>query len=465
MKIKIADIISLSAFGLLYYVLARFGMAFFSLEPGNITLLWLPSGIALLMCHRWGCKAFPFIFIASFASNYPGMVSSPGKNPLLHTVINSLADALAGFLAARFMKKFLPNGLRFTHDLLPFSFWVCLVTTNVTSLIMALNLYVGEFIPLDRIIPFIRMLVFADSMGILLLYPIYQSWLNGISITKIEIKWIAIISLGLCFLLTLGFTILPALVFFILPLILVLSFNVRIAGVVIISAISFISIVIATALNLGPFITTNQIDTNFRLIAFVFSGALTVLGIALQNQQLSLTETSSKFWQIAAEHDPLTGLINRRAFLPILKKEHQRAMQTGKIYTLALLDLDHFKSINDKYGHHSGDKVLTAITEIMNENCRSSDSIVRMGGEEFAILFPNCTIDEAFLPLERIRANLANQPIEVSNERIYVTTSIGVASFHNDESELELMTRADKALYAAKSAGRNLIILDKKTNP
>ena len=121
---------------------------------------------------------------------------------------------------------------------------------------------------------------FADSMGILLLYPIYQSWLNGISITKMEIKWIAIISLGLCFLLTLGFTIFTCFsFFFILPLILVLSFNVRIAGVVIISAISFISIVIATALNLGPFITTNQIDTNFRLIAFVFSGALTVLGL------------------------------------------------------------------------------------------------------------------------------------------------------------------------------------------
>jgi diguanylate cyclase (GGDEF)-like protein len=307
------------------------------------------------------------------------------------------------------------------------------------------------------------MLVFADSMGILLLYPIYQSWLNGISITKNEIKWIAGILLAISFLLSLGFTILPALVFFILPFILVLSFNVRIAGVVIISALSFISIVIATALNLGPFITTNQIETNFRLIAFVFSGSLTILGIALQNQQLSMTESSSKFWQIAAEHDPLTGLINRRAFLPILKKEHLRAMQTGKIYTLALLDLDHFKAINDRHGHHSGDKVLIAITEIMNENCRSSDSIVRMGGEEFAILFPNCTIDEAFLPLERIRANLANQPIEVSNELVYVTTSIGVASFHPDESEFELMTRADKALYAAKSAGRNLVILDKKS--
>ena len=99
MKIKIADIISLSALGLLYYVLARFGMAFFSLEPGNITLLWLPSGIALLICHRWGCIAFPFIFIASFASNYPGMLASPGNNPLFHTAIGSFADALAGFSA------------------------------------------------------------------------------------------------------------------------------------------------------------------------------------------------------------------------------------------------------------------------------------------------------------------------------------------------------------------------------
>ena len=463
MKKNLADIVWLSALGILYYLLARFGMAFFSLEPDNITLLWLPSGIALILCHRWGCKAFPVIFIASFASNYPGMLASPGKNPLLHTSIGSLADTLAGFISSHLMKKFLPNGLRQTQDLLPFGFFVCLVTTNITSLLMAINLYNGEFLPSERIIPFIRMLVFADSLGILLIYPIYQSWLNGISITKLELKWIIGISLVISLLFSLGFTILPAVVYFILPLILVLSFNVRIAGVVIISAISFIGIVIATALNLGPFITANQNESNFRLIAFVFSGSLTVLGIALQNQQLSMTEFSSKLWQIAAEHDPLTGLINRRAFLPILKKEHERALQTGSVCTLALLDLDLFKAINDNFGHHSGDKVITTLTAIMNENCRSSDSIVRMGGEEFAILFPNCGIEEAFHPLERIRANLANKPIEVNNTSIFVTVSIGVASFRLDETELELMARADKALYAAKAKGRNAIVLDRNS--
>ncbi len=441
-------------------------MALFSLEPGNITLLWLPSGIALAMCHRFGCKAFPFIFLASFTSNYPGMAESTGTNPFLHTTISSFADGLAGFIATYFLKRFLPDGLRQTNDLLPFSLWVCLVTTSITSIIVSINMAIGGFITVDRIIPFIRMLILADSLGILLIYPIYQSWMNGIPLSRKELYWLAGTSTSLLILLCLGFTILPGMVFFIFPIILILSFNVRILGVVSISALTLIGIIAATAHNVGPFITLDPLDSNFRLMAFVFSTSLTILGITLQNYQLLLSESSSKVWQSAAEHDPLTGLINRRAFLPILHAEHEQAKRNGRVYTLAVLDLDHFKSINDSYGHLSGDDVLRAVVAIMTENCRSSDSVARMGGEEFAILFPNCKIEEAFLALERIRANLADNPVKLNEKQITVTVSIGIASYmHGEENELDLISRADKALYTAKETGRNRIIIDGAVYP
>lgn len=436
-------------------------MALFSLDPGNITLLWLPSGIALVMCHRWGCKAFPFIFLASFTSNYPGMAESTGTNPFLHTAISSFADGLAGFIATYFLKRFLPEGLRQTHDLLPFSLWVCLATTFITSIIVSSNMAIGGFIAIDRIIPFTRMLILADSLGILLIYPIYQSWMNESILSRKELYWLAGTSTSLLIFLCLGFTILPGMVFFIFPIILILSFNVRILGVVSISALTLIGIIAATAHNVGPFITPDPLDSNFRLMAFVFSTSLTILGITLQNHQLVLSESSSKIWQIAAEHDPLTGLINRRAFLPILHAEHERARRNGRVYTLAVLDLDHFKSINDSYGHLSGDDVLRAVVAIMTENCRSSDSVARIGGEEFAILFPNCNSEEAFLPLERIRANLADNPVKINEKQITVTVSIGVASYtYEEENELDLISRADKALYTAKETGRNKIIID-----
>lgn len=134
-------------------------------------------------------------------------------------------------------------------------------------------------------------------------------------------------------------------------------------------------------------------------MAFVFSSSLAILGVVLQSHQLGISESSSKLWQDAAEHDPLTGLINRRAFIPILNKEHQRANQTGKIYTLALLDLDHFKIINDSYGHQSGDRVLCSIAKIMNENCRSSDSIVRMGEKNLQFYFQIAQWRKPFYPL------------------------------------------------------------------
>jgi diguanylate cyclase (GGDEF)-like protein len=454
-------ILQLSAFGFLYYLLARFGMALFSLEPGNITLLWLPSGIALVMYHRWGGKAFPFIFLASFASNYPGMQESTGTNPFLHTTISSIADGLAGFVATYFLKRFLPDGLRQTHDLLPFGLWVCLATTLITSIIVSINMAIGGFISVDRIIPFIRMLILADSLGILLIYPIYQSWMNGATLSRQELYWLAGTSANLLILLSLGFTILPGMVFFIFPIILILSFNVRILGVVSISALSLIGIIAATAHNIGPFVATDPMDSNFRLMAFVFSTSLTILGITLQNHQLLLSESSSKVWQIAAEHDPLTGLMNRRAFLPILHTEHERAKRNGRVYTLAVLDLDHFKFINDNYGHLAGDDVLCAVVAIMTENCRSSDSVARIGGEEFAILFPNCNTEEAFLPLERIRANLADNPVKINEKHIIVTVSIGIASFtYGEEDDLNLISRADKALYTAKETGRNKIVID-----
>jgi diguanylate cyclase (GGDEF) domain len=195
-------------------------------------------------------------------------------------------------------------------------------------------------------------------------------------------------------------------------------------------------------------------------MAFVFSSALTILGIALQNRQLTSIERSSELWKDAAEHDPLTGLINRRAFLPRLQNEHQRALRTGNTYTFAMLDLDHFKSINDAYGHHCGDAVLCALAAVMVENCRSIDAVVRMGGEEFGILFPECHIDEALIALERIRKRFESSSTMADGKLIFVTVSIGVAAFAGaEEKDTEVVERADRALYAAKAEGRNQIVV------
>ena len=144
-KILLADTLLLSATAILYYLLARFGMSLFSLEPGNITLLWLPSGLALIMAIEWGFISVPFIILASFLANYPGMAMSSGKYPILFTAINSSADGFAGILAMQLLKKFLPNGLRYTNDLFPFGL-VWFITTLITSSFMSIFMLIGEYI-------------------------------------------------------------------------------------------------------------------------------------------------------------------------------------------------------------------------------------------------------------------------------------------------------------------------------
>ncbi len=461
MRIKPSDYFWLLLAALIYLGLARFGMALFSLKPSNITLLWLPSGVALVMCLQWGYRALPFIMAASFVANYAGMSTNTGANPVLHTAISAMADGMVGIIAMHMFRRFLPNGLSRTHDLLPFGLWVCLLPTTITSTILAANLAAGGYIAWHETSGFIHMLILGDSLGMLLIYQIYQGWLDREPISRSEQRWLGASVLVMLALLAAGFTVLPGMIYFIVPMMLVLSFNAGLIGVATISSATLISIIVATAHNAGPFVAAAPMESHFQLMAFVFSSALTILGIALQNRQLLTTEQSIVMWKDAAEHDPLTGLMNRRAFIPRLQSEHQRALRTGNAYTFAMLDLDHFKRLNDTYGHDFGDLVLRNFAAIMVENCRAIDVVVRMGGEEFGILFPECAADEALVPLERIRTKFEQGGLMVGNHAVSVTVSIGVATLADiHESELQIVTRADNALYAAKSQGRNRIIVD-----
>jgi diguanylate cyclase (GGDEF)-like protein len=455
------EVTRIAAAALVYYFLAHFGMALFALKPGNITLLWLPSGIALIMCIRWDYRAVPFIVLASFSANFSGMSAFSGAGPFLHTSVAAIADGLVGVIAMHFLKRFLPNGLKHTHDLVQFGFWVCIVPTAITSIILSVNLAVGGYIPWHECENFFLMLVLADSLGILLVYQVYQGWHDDRTIFRRDLYWLSGTAVTMAILLLLGFTRLPGMIFFIVPVLLVLSFNVGLFGVAAISSLSLISVIAATARNMGPFPAIDPMDSNFRLMAFVFSSALTILGIALQNRQLISTQHSSNLWKDAAEHDPLTGLINRRAFLPRLHYEHQRALRTHNPYTFAMLDLDYFKSINDRYGHRCGDDVLCTLAAVMLENCRSIDSVTRMGGEEFGILFPECSTEQAVIALERIRNRFDSRPVMADGKSVSVTVSIGVASFTDaQEVDIDVVNRADRALYTAKEAGRNRIIVD-----
>lgn len=445
---------------LAYFALARFGMAIFALKPSNITLLWLPSGMALAMCLEWGYRAVPFVVLASLAANFDGMAAASSPAHLAHTMVAALTDGMAGALAMHMFRRMLPGGLARAADLLPFILYVCLVPTTVSSILIAANLAAGGYIPWRDAGALARVLVLADSLGLLLVYPAYQGWRQRRTAPPLRMQPLLAAATAVIALLLAGRAGLPGMEYFIFPVLLVLSFHTSLLGLTAASALTLVAVMAAAAQHSGPFDAASG-DPAFRVAAFAFSSALTLLGAALQHGQLEHSERTCQLWQDAAEHDALTGLPNRRLFMPKVHMEHQRSLRSGKPYAIAMLDLDHFKAVNDCYGHAGGDRVLDAVAAVLRDNCRMIDTPARVGGEEFAILLPECSGAQARPFLERLRGKLAALEIAIAEQRVTVTVSIGIASFNDPHDTAEAVAaRADRALYQAKQAGRNCSIVD-----
>jgi len=157
--------------------------------------------------------------------------------------------------------------------------------------------------------------------------------------------------------------------------------------------------------------------------------------------------------------DPLTGLPNRAAWGERLDHEIAQWQQHGNTLSLAMLDLDHFKRINDSYGHLAGDKVLKIIATVLRKRLRDSDFIARFGGEEFVLLLPATTPAVGAKLLETLRAAIEACPFHFKGERVTITISMGLAAFRPGEHSDLVLKRADQALYRAKNAGRNRVEL------
>jgi diguanylate cyclase (GGDEF)-like protein len=166
--------------------------------------------------------------------------------------------------------------------------------------------------------------------------------------------------------------------------------------------------------------------------------------------------------QSLALTDPLTGLQNRRSLFELGRVEFSRALRMDRHFCCMMLDLDHFKLINDNYGHPIGDQVLQEIATRCKNSVRAVDLLGRYGGEELIILLPETDIETAFQVAERLRISIDATPIKISNGEVQVTISIGVAAKDSYTTDLEtLIARADQAMYIAKHKGRNRVAMSK----
>lgn len=156
--------------------------------------------------------------------------------------------------------------------------------------------------------------------------------------------------------------------------------------------------------------------------------------------------------------DPLTGIYNRRYLELYMEKIIPLSEKKEQTMTLIMFDIDHFKKINDIYGHHAGDMVLQKIVRVIKRAIRQSDVFVRIGGEEFVILLPNCSLEHGIKFAERIRKTVENTKFIYKGIRIFVTVSIGVTEYKGGQDLEEFFEKADQALYQAKETGRNKVV-------
>jgi diguanylate cyclase (GGDEF)-like protein len=177
--------------------------------------------------------------------------------------------------------------------------------------------------------------------------------------------------------------------------------------------------------------------------------------IELQNELIGAREALRE----QATHDHLTGLLNREEILRILKHELSRAEREGSKVSAIMVDLDHFKRVNDNYGHLAGDAVLRQTARRMLSLLRSYDYIGRYGGEEFTIVLPGCDGESASAFAERLRLLIGNQPMDIPEGMISVTISLGMSTSNpNTRNDVDsLIQAADQALYRAKGNGRNRV--------
>lgn len=216
-------------------------------------------------------------------------------------------------------------------------------------------------------------------------------------------------------------------------------------------------LIVVLALNLGRALS---LEAMYELYALVSYGLVPALYIAMGISIIFLLATDlAQRLNIMALQDHLTGLHNRRGYLAVTEALLKHCQQQEKSMAVVLADIDHFKQINDRYGHYVGDLALQYFTQVFRECTRERDALGRIGGEEVAVTMANMDSAGAASVVARIRQQLKEKPMHYDGGKLTISASFGVAQLQEDDSVATLINRADMAMYEAKAAGRDAVIV------
>ena len=430
-----------------------------AIPPGYATAVWPPSGIALAALLLFGRRLWPGIFLGAALVNV-GVQSSP-----LAALLIGGGNTLEGLAGAWLVERYLglPRVFERGEDVLTFV---------VAAFACAAVAATGAAVPLALVhrLPPTELYVNwwtwwqGDAMGIVLVTPLLLSWSAREPLARLAEGAALLVSAvavtGLLF--GSGASSLP-LTFVVLPFVVWAATRLGQREVTtLIAAVCAIAIAF-TAGGRGPFAAGDLNKSLLFLLAFMSTVAVTglVLNAMVRERGRALASLAEALEQLRelAVTDALTGLYNRRFLHEYLARELPGAARRGAPLALLMVDLDHFKRVNDRSGHDAGDSVLRAVAALLRTGIRSSDVACRYGGEEFLLILPDTAPAAAHSKAEDIRSTFERNPAALRG----VTASIGIAVFPDHGASADaLLSAADHALYDAKAWGRNRVVLSSR---
>lgn len=453
----------------IYFVAAKLSLLL-AIPPGYATAVWPPSGIALAASLLLGYRMWPGIWLGATLVNVT-VAMSPVAAVIIGT--GNTLEALAG---AALIRHFIGVPRRFARgrDVVIFVA-AAAVSCTIAATVAVVSLAIGGSVSLQEFLPNWWTWWQGDVTGIIIVTPLILSWSARRRAPWLREKKLEAVCFGSLLVVVAHFAFsfgdsagLPSpftLTFAILPFMIwaALRFSQRVVTTAI--AASCAIAVYHTVGDLRPPAPASLNESLLVLLAFistvvvtglVLSAVMTERGRAMDRLSRALADLREQ-----AITDPLTELYNRRYLWEFLQREWIRAKRSEDPLAVIMIDLDHFKRVNDTYGHDAGDSVLMGVADLLKAHIRGSDIACRFGGEEFALVLTDVMPDAARRRAEGIRNAIRRfEPSHRERRLGRITASLGVALFpdHADDPE-SLLRASDQALYEAKAAGRDRVVV------
>lgn len=445
----------LGLLALSYFLTARFGLQLAYLNP-SATTVWPPTGIALGALLVGGSGLWPAILLGAFLANVAttGVVASS-----VGIAVGNTAEAVLGaYLVNRFANG--RDAMKRPQDIVRFAVLAGGGSTTVSATLGVTSLSAGRLLAPGTYWAVWLTWWLGDLVGALMVAPVVLLWSaeprlqwNRSQASEAGALLLVLVVGGLAVFRGL----LPPypLIFLALPLLLwpAFRFGPREAAS---AAVVLAGIAVASTLQgLGPFARGSPNESLLQLQSFMGVNSVTAVAVAALVQQRKRLEAKLAH---LADHDSLTDVLTRRRFQEELGQQLAHSRRYGTTGAVLFLDLDDFKSVNDRLGHGGGDKVLVKVATLLRGRLRDSDFLGRLGGDEFGVLLPRADGPQAEAVAGQLLKAIASDQTVVDGKAIGIAASIGIALIpeHGGSVE-ELLTHADAAMFRAKAAGRNLL--------